>query len=137
MTHGLRFLILAPVLWFTGAAADAQTHPIERGAEQQRAVDAVTEDDSRTSPLKEPQTDAQPAEPDPALHSAQNRRAMGNCVTARGLSSEQCRQRQPNQGASMSRAQSRNLQDRYRTPGPGSGSKQPSAASTRGGRGYR
>ena len=73
----------------------------------QRAIDARTQDHNDAE---------QPADDEKPLREAQNQRAVSNCLTSRGLSAETCRQRQPNQDVPVSRAQARNLEDRYRAP---------------------
>ena len=82
-----------------------------------RAIDATIKDPPGLSA-------ARSVDVGKAQREAQNRRAMSNCLTARGLSAGSCRRRQPNQDVPLSRSQARNLQSRYRPlssrPGPSS-----------------
>jgi hypothetical protein len=83
-----------------------------------RAIDATIKDPPGLGSA------ARPVDLGKPQREAQNRRAMSNCLTSRGLSAGSCRRRQPNQDVSLSRSQARNLQSRYRPlssrPGPSS-----------------
>ena len=80
-------------------------------AAPQRAIDATSEAGS-----EEHNGAAQPADLENSVREAENRRAVSNCLTSRGLSADTCRHRQPNQDVPVSRAQARNLEDRRRAP---------------------
>lgn len=98
------------------AIADDPTNP-------QRAIDATID-------APEDHMGAmQPTDLEKSLREAQNRRAMSNCLTSRGLSAGSCRQRLPNEDIPLSRAQARNLESRYRplSARPGQSSRYPIA----------
>ena len=113
MRIGAILTLLAGAAMVNVAYSDAA----EPGSGPTRAIDATIEDPPGLSA-------ARPVDVGKAQREAQNRRAMSNCLTSRGLSAGSCRRRQPNQDVPLSRSQARNLQSRYRPlssrPGPSS-----------------
>ncbi len=114
MRIGAILTLLAGAAMVNVAYSDAA----EPGSGPTRAIDATIEEPPGLGSA------ARPVDVGKAQREAQNRRVMSNCLTSRGLSAGSCRRRQPNQDVSLSRAQARNLQSRYRPlssrPGPSS-----------------
>ena len=96
----------------------------EQGSNPPRAIEETVEDPNTAKP----RTDV-----DTSQREDQNHRAMSNCLTSRGLPADSCRNRQPNQDVPLSRAQARNLENRYRplSPRPGPSSRFPSGRAGR------